>query len=652
VTNGTPPFDGVSEPADPASQVTVVVELSGDAIEALPDGLAQKVNGLPQDPGVYLFKNREGKVLYVGKALNLRSRVRQYFVGHDSRAMVPVLTREVADVEVVLVGTEKEALILENTLIKKHHPRFNVRLRDDKNFLHLRVDTRVAWPKFQLVRQIRADGARYFGPFHSASQARRTLAELQKAFPLRSCAEAIFRTRRRPCILRQMGRCIGPCSGASDPEAYRNVVDEACLFLEGRSRELVERLTVRMTAEAAAERFEEAARLRDLIRAMEATVERQQVMDPHLGDRDVWGLARRRGRALAVVLPVRHGRMFEPVTLVAAAPVEDDAELLSSFVNNHYAPVSAGSGDVVIPPEVLLPLEVVGHEALEDVLSDRRGRRVHLRVPERGEKVRLLDLAAQNAQQRIGQRESAETDGNRDAEALAELARVCRLREIPRRIECFDNSNLQGTDPVASMVVFLDGAPARAEYRRYRVKTVEGADDFATMREILGRRFRRAAEEGVFPDLVVLDGGRGQLSAAQAVLAELGFEHQPMIGLSKPRTERRHGDRHASDKIVLPEVRDPLRLSSSHAALKLLQRLRDEAHRHAIRYHRKVRDERALTSAIEQIPGIGPVRRRALLDRFGSLRGVMAAAAEEIALVPGFGTRRAETLRAALHGEE
>ncbi len=611
---------------------------------------------LPTSAGVYLFKDAKGAVLYVGKAVNLRARVRQYFAGHDGRPMVPFLLRDVEDLDVVLVDTEKEALILENTLIKKHRPRYNAQLRDDKNFLHLRLDQRQRWPRFVLRRRIVDDGARYFGPFHSASRARRTLTTLQRAFPLRSCTDQVLRSRRRPCLLHQLGRCVAPCIGQLSREEYAALVEAACLFLEGRNQELLQRLRARMMEHAEGERFEEAAQLRDAIQAVGATLERQRVVDRRLGQRDVWGLYREGDRGRAAILPVREGFMQEPLVRLLEGAFEEDGPLLSSLLNRHYDPERGSDARALIPAELLLPCLPPDCAALEELLSERRGARVRIRVPLRGEKRALLRLAQANARERFFQ---GTTDEERAERALQALAKACRLPAPPRRIECFDNSNLQGSDPVAAMAVFLDGRPERSEYRRYRVKTVQGPDDYASMREILGRRFRRALKDGILPDLVVVDGGHGQLSAAQAVLNDLGLPDLPILGIVKPRSEklarRRSGRTKARqpalDKVVLPNVRDAVRLRANDPALRLLQHLRDESHRQAVRYHRSVRSRRSLGSVLEEVPGIGPQRRKRLLRHFGSARRLTEAPREELAAVPGIGDQLAAALWSAFHPE-
>lgn len=607
---------------------------------------------LPAQPGVYLFYAPDGEVLYVGKARNLRARVRQYLGGHDERMMVPFLVRQAARVEVVLTANEKEALLLENTLIKRHTPRYNVKLRDDKNFLHLRIDPREPWPRFRLVRRIRADGARTFGPYASAQKARNTLAFLERAFPLRTCTDAVLASRRRPCLLHQMGRCVAPCvPGHTDEQAYARLVQQATWFLEGRDRELLADLQVRMRAAATEERFEEAARLRDLSRTVEQTLTRQKVVDGSLADRDVWGVFREGDRGVAAVVPVREGMMLEPLTLSFDETHEPEAGLLSTLLNTWY-----DDADRRPPPEILLPASPDHPEVLEDVLGERRGGRVHLRVPRRGEKVELLELARTNARDRFTRATSREERRQAGLEALAGLL---GLDAPPHRIECFDNSTLQGANPVASQVVFVDGWPERSAYRTYKLRTVgPSPDDYASMAEVLERRFRRACDEGLFPDLLVVDGGKGQLGVARRVLAELGLTEQAVVGLVKPRSRlrgaRNRGDRAEApvdappvDRVVLPDGTE-LELPDHHPALNLLRHLRDESHRFAIGFHRRQRQKTTLGSALEELPGVGATRRNALLKHFGSARAVLAATEPELAAAPGFGPTLARRVFAAL----
>ncbi len=601
--------------------------------------LIEQAAALPTSAGVYVFKDKHGGVLYVGKAINLRSRVKQYVQGHDERFMVRYLVAAALTVEVFPVPSEKEALILENELIKQHQPRYNTKLRDDKNFLHLRIDPKSANPRFTLVRRIKDDGARYFGPYASATNARRTLSFVSRSFPLRTCTDQVLRTRKKPCLLYQMKRCLGPCVELCTPTEYGEAVQDSVLFLSGKDRELVSRLQTRMMTLAEDERFEEATHLRDLIAAVKSSLDRQSVVDVRLGDRDVWSFYREGARGAVAVLPVRAGHMQQPLVFPFEGEVAEDGELLSAMLNNWY---DAGER---VPPEILLPVDPPDHQALQDVLSDRRGSKVALLVPKRGEKVRVLEIAEQAAKARFATTHSAE---ERISHALEALAEIAGLEVPPYRIECYDNSNLLGEDPVASQVVFIEGVPARAEYRRYKIKTVVGADDFASMREILTRRLRRASEEGSFPDLIVVDGGRGQLSAAEDVLRELGLEDQPVIGLSKPRTERRRGELDAVDKIILRDNPEPIILAENHPTLRMLQHIRDEAHRTAIGFHRKTRSKSHLKSALDDLVGVGATRKQALLVHFGSVKALRASDPARIAEVPGFGPALAQRVWDAL----
>ncbi len=601
--------------------------------------LADRLDDLPTTPGVYRFLDAAGTVLYVGKAIDLRARVRQYLSGHDGRAMVPFLVNEAVDVAVVVTRTEKEALLLENTLIKQHQPRYNAKLRDDSNFLHLRLDPRERWPMLRVARKPKADGARWFGPYHSAGRARETLAWAQRVFPLRTCTDAVLKSRSRPCLLHQMGRCVAPCVGLVTAHEYSGLVDAAARFLDGRRAEAVDGLRRRMQQASEDTRFEEAGRIRDLLRSIETTIEKQDVVDPTLADRDVWGIFRDGTRGCVAMLPFRNGAMGEPSVTQLHGEVADDAEVLSSLLNAGYSRPEA------IPPEILLPALPADAAALAEVLSERRGRRVTIREPVRGDKIRLLTLARENARVRY---EADNDEGVRRAAALAELARVVGLTEPPARIECFDVSHLGGDNPVAAMSVLVDGRPVRAEFRRYKIKVAPGGDDYASLREVLSRRLVRILDGEAAPDLWVIDGGRGQVGVALAVLADHGGAI-PVVGLSKPHeggaTRRNRG---AVDRIVLPDVKDPLVLRSGHPALRLLQLARDAVHDHAIRFQRSVRTRHALASALEAIPGVGPARRKALVRALGSVAAVLDAEEAELAAVPGIGVAMAKRIREAV----
>jgi len=599
--------------------------------------LEEQAEGLPAEPGVYLWKDAEGVVLYVGKAINLRQRVKQYLGGHDGRYMVPFLVQSSTRIETVPVRTEKEALLLENLLIKQHKPRYNIKLRDDKNFLHVRVDPRAEWPRFTLVRRPKDDGAKYFGPYHTATTARRTLQFVQRSFPLRTCTDAVLASRKKPCLLYQLKRCVAPCVGLCTKEGYDDVLQDAVLFLGGKDRELQSRLTTQMVALADAERFEEAARVRDVLTAVRASLDRQVVADVKMGDRDAWGLHREGDRGAIACLPVRGGLAREPMVFPFAGELGEDAELLTATLNRWYREEGTS------PAEVLVPMELPA--VLAEIVSELRGTVVRVYCPQRGDKTRLVEIAGNAAKSRFAVDHGEEERIQRALDGIAEIA---QLSGPPTRIECYDNSNLLGMDPVASQVVFLDGRPSRKDYRRYKVKTVVGADDYATMEEILRRRLTRAMESGEFPDLIVVDGGRGQLNSALAVLQELGLEQQPVIGLAKPRTERKAGDRDAVDKIVLPWEPEPVVLRYDDPSLRLLQHLRDEAHDTAVGFHRKTRSKRTLKSALEDLPGIGPTRRKALLLHFGSMSAIRAADVDTLAKAPGMGKKLAEGLWSAL----
>ncbi|MEC8194034.1 MAG: excinuclease ABC subunit UvrC [Myxococcota bacterium] len=607
------------------------------------DALDAAARDLPRGPGVYLFKDARGRVLYVGKAKDLKSRVSQYVLGHDERPMVPHLMRRATAVEVTEVRTEKEALILENTLIKKHRPRYNVRLRDDSSFLHLKIDPKGDWPRYRITRE-RKGSARFFGPYASAHRARITLEFLSRRFPLRTCTDDEMKRRKRPCLLHQMHRCLAPCVDACTTEDYANVVEQSMLFLDGKNRELLGRLNEQMMTHAEREEYEDAARVRDVIRAVQSSLEAQIAADGTGGNHDAWAIVREGDRAMAVLLPVRAGRMHEVRSFPVDEVVGENGEVLSSLLLAWYE--SAG----LIPGLVLLNTDCPEVGILEEVLGERRGRTVEVRRPVRGDKVRVVELALKNAE---GALRRALLRHARTDEALDRLQEVARLGRRPHHIECFDNSNIQGTDPVASQVVFIDGIPDRQRYRRYRVRSVQGPDDYATMREILERRVKRsrkpdAKPEDALPDLIVVDGGKGQVSVVQAVLADLGAHNQPVIGLAKPRVEVARGDRFAVDKVVVPGLKDPQRLRSNDPALLLLQALRDESHRTAVQYHRKVRRSNRLISELDGIPGVGPARRKALLTRFGSVQGVRSASVEELTQLSGVGPALATAILAAL----
>jgi excinuclease ABC subunit C len=611
--------------------------------------LAEQVEALPSGPGVYLFKSARGAVLYVGKAQNLKSRVRQYVSGGDGRIRIPALVERAASVEVLVTGNVKEALLLENELIKQHRPPFNVRLRDDKQYLALRIDEHEAWPRVTMVRRFRKDGAQYFGPYTSSVGLKTSLSKLRRLFPLRSCTESTFKDyarRGRPCIEYEMKRCLGPCCGLTDPEAYAEQVRGTILFLRGKSRELVESIEREMAEASAAERFEDAARLRDRLQAVERTIESQQIVTESGLDQDIFAIAREGGELAVQVLHVREGRLIGARDFPFSNVRIDDGEVMGSFLGQFY-----GSGEGHAPPkEVLTSVDFDDDGALASLWRDRFGQAVSIRRPQRGANRRLIEIAERNASlslaTRLAARESVET-------ALAELEQQCRLGRPPRRIECYDISHLQGTLAVASRVAFEDGEPVKKDYRRYRIRHAEAGDDYACMREVLDRRLRRVGSEPL-PDLLMVDGGRGQVAVVMAALAdaELGAEGEvEVLGLSKERDEesaslrvKRSGGLKA-ERIFRPGRANPILLPPSSRGMLLLQRVRDESHRFAIEFQRELRSKLNMTSILEELPGIGPAKRRALLKTLGSLRGVREASVEELAAVPGISARDAESIR-------
>jgi excinuclease ABC subunit C len=581
--------------------------------------LAEKLETLPTRPGVYLFKNAEGAILYVGKARVLRDRVRSYF--QASRPEDPrkaAMLGEIADLELIVTDSEIEALALENNLVKRHRPPFNVLLRDDKNHPYLKLTLAEEYPRLHIVRRVGEDGNAYGGPYIPASLARKTAAVIHRVFGVRSCRETLNGRRARPCLQYQIGRCLAPCVETICPlPRYRETVDDARLFLDGRTDEVLERLTAEMETAARGERFEAAARLRDQLQTLERLDLPQKMTTVDLEERDVFGAHVEGERAAVQVFQVRDGRVVSRDAYLLERLTEPEA-LLGTSIQQYYA---AGR---YVPREIVAPWDLPERELLEAWASARRGTRVHIHVPQRGEKVKLLDLVMRNA--RLAFDLEWRHPRRQSEEILRGLRDLLELDVDPRRIECFDISNLQGADVVASLVVFVDAAPKKADYRKFRVRGVSGVpDDVASMREVVGRRYRRLLEEAKdLPDLILIDGGQGQLGAAVAALEELGLGDQPVASLAK------------QEELIFVRGREgPIALRRASPILQLIQRVRDEAHRFAVGFHRKVRAKRTLRSDLDEIPGIGPERRRRLLSRFGSLRGVREASEAELAVVVG-----------------
>jgi len=607
--------------------------------------------GLPARPGVYLMRDARGSVLYVGKAQNLRARVRSYWQkqatggGPGEVHRIREAIDRVADVEYTLTDSVSEALLLEANLVKRFQPRFNVRLKDDKSYPYIRITLGEDFPRIERTRKLVNDGSRYFGPYASASSVDEAMNLIRRLFPFRTCTLDIRegeRALRRPCLLYHIKRCQGPCIEAVDRAAYRADIAQVELFLEGRQETLIRELRREMEAASARMEYERAAAMRDKVRSIERTMEDQKMAAFARTELDALGLARSGAQAAVQVFAVRAGKLIGRDVYILETPAEaGDDEALAGFVLQYY------SRSTSVPPTVLLPSLPAEPADLEAFLADRRGHRVRLHVPERGEKRRLVDLASRNAADFLA-REQARwlADEGKTLVALEELAAALGLPAPPLRIECYDISTIQGRETVGSMVVFEDGKPRTAAYRRFRIKGVAGQDDFASHAEMLRRRLHRekAGEEGsaeelrwTLPDLIVVDGGKGQLAADVAVLEELGLAEIPIAGLAKEREE-----------LFLPGRADPVVLPATSSALYLVQRIRDEAHRFAITYHRDLRRKAAVKSAFDDLPGVGPARRRALLRTFGSAKRVREAPVEQVAAVPGIGPVLAARIKAHL----
>jgi excinuclease ABC subunit C len=611
--------------------------VTGDEATAA-GGIEERLSRIPAEPGVYLLRDKSRKVIYVGKAKSLRSRVRMYFRGGDERLQLPYLVSRVADIETLVTRNEKEALILENNLIKQYKPRYNIRLKDDKSYVSVKVTIDEEWPRVLVTRKILRDKGRYFGPFHSASAVRDSLDAIRKVFPLRTCSDTVFRNRSRPCLEYQIKRCPGPCCLPVDREDYRRALKSAMLLLEGKNDELVQELCARMEEAAESLRFEEAARLRDQIRALEKTAEPQEMVS-HFGiDQDVFGLYREGGFIEIQVLTIRRGKL----TGSHAYGLDDrefpDEEVLGEVLGQYYG------GGRYLPDEVLVPVDLEDAEVRASYWTELKGKKVEVFRPQRGDKVRLLEMAAENARQSFAARRN---DEDRRTKMIEELRRRLDLRSAPKRVECFDISNLQGGQIVGSMVTFDEGEPDKNRYRRYRVKSVAGQDDFASLYEVLKRRYSRARVENDLPDLLVIDGGKGQLAVASAVLGELGVNELDLVALAKDRvaSDARSAEiRRSEERVFVPNRKNPIVLPRNSTALFLLQRVRDEAHRFAITFHRELRRRERFRSLLDDVPGIGPQRRRRLLKHFGSLRRLATADAAEVAAVAGIGPERARDL--------
>jgi len=600
-------------------------------------GIEEKVEGLPSSPGVYLMRGNAGEVLYIGKAKDLRARGRSYLQKASvGRYTIQFLLSKVADIDYIVTDNEKEALILEDTLLKRYKPRYNIRLKDDKTYVSIKLTVQEDFPRISITRKTPGDGSLYFGPYASAQKARETLRFLRRIFPLCTCSLAEFRARVRPCLDYQMGICSAPCVGLISKEAYRELVNGAIMFLEGRSQALLRELTCSMETASKSLDFERAVILRDRIRAIEATLERQKVVSPRVIDQDIFAAIQEGDEILIQALYVKGGRLTGGKEYVfkrqEGLPLE---EALSSFLVQYY-----GKG-VFIPEEIILPIPIEDKVAMEDWLGERKGERVRLFSPRGGDRYSLLQMAEKNAQEALRRMQWL-----RRGTALEEIKERLRLKRVPKVIEAFDISNIGGRLAVGAMVAFEDGRPNKDRYRKFKIETIEGPDDYGMMHEVLSRRYTRG--EWGLPDLILLDGGKGQLNIALTVLEELGIRDIDVVALAKERLEERAGQRRLKgERVYIPNVKDPIVLKEGSPPDLLLRRVRDEVHRFAIAYHKRLR-KRGVRSILLDIPGIGGKRARALLTHFGSVERIKEASVEELSTIPGMNKKVAKRLKEAL----
>jgi excinuclease ABC subunit C len=621
-------------------------------METLMHAIEDLIPRLPVQPGVYLMKGDEGKVLYVGKAKNLRARLRSYVgPGAEAYPKVRFLMQKVKELDHIVTKTEKEALLLENTLIKRYRPRYNVNLRDDKTYLHMMVDRNHPFPRFVPVRRPQAKPGRLlFGPYSSAAAMRDTLRQIHKMYPLRTCSDREFQTRKRPCLQHQMGRCSGACAREISAEKYNDMVDQAVLILQGKIDEVVRILEKEMKEASDQMRFEEAAQIRDRVRGIQLTMERQRVVGSREEDRDVIGLYEEGGYVEISLLLIREGNLVERRGFPFTETVLPAPELLRSFLLQYYSEPGRS-----IPAEILLPLELEDREAAEGFLSDLRQASCSLRTPQRGEKKQLISLAELNAKSLY---EEQVGDDRRRLTVLQEIQKKLAMGKPPNRIECFDLSNLRGEMAVGSRVVFREGLPFRDGYRRYKIRIPKGADDYGMMCEVLQRRFRKGAGEKGLPDLLLIDGGKGHLGVALKVLEDLGIQGVHAAGIAKGR--RREPDRvdpvsgidPFADRVFLPGRSNPVNFAAHSKGLYFLQQVRDEAHRFAITYHRELRSQEMARSELDGIPGIGPKRKKALLDSMGDVERIRMASLEELRSITGMNEKAARSIWDRFHPAE
>ncbi len=602
--------------------------------------IQEKLKLLPDKPGVYLMHDEEGQVIYVGKASSLKNRVRSYFRPNPGDSpRVEAMVSKIADLEWIITDSEVEALILELNLIKKHRPKYNIRLVDDKHYPYLKLTVNEKYPRIVVTRSMKKDGARYFGPYTRSGAMNETLRLLRKIFPLRTCSDETLARQTRPCLNAHIKRCLAPCTNQVTPEVYQDMVRDIILFLEGKQEDLIKTLEAKMNQAAENMEFERAAELRDQINAVRQIMVKQKIISAEMSNQDVIAMARGQGESCVQIFFIREGKLLGRDHFFLQGTDEmSRSEVITAFVEQYYSRASE------IPQEILLQEEVIGKGLLERWLTESKGKRVYLRTPKRGEKLKLVEMVAKNALMTLEEEElTRQKKQMMTKEAVLELQRELALKKPPFRIECYDISNVQGTNSVGSMVVFENGEPKTSDYRRFQIKTVEGPNDFASLQEVLARRFKRAraeTEEGKqepkfakLPDLIIIDGGKGQLSSAREVMRRLGVDDIPTFALAK------------EEELLFTESRsEPIVLPKNSPSLYLVQRVRDEAHRFAVSYHRRLRGKRAYKSILDEVPGIGPKRKKALLKAFGSLKGIREASLEELIQVEGMTRPAAENL--------
>ncbi|MFO7815997.1 MAG: excinuclease ABC subunit UvrC [Halanaerobiales bacterium] len=594
--------------------------------------IEEQIQQTPDKPGVYLMKNGSGEIIYVGKARSLKKRVRSYFRKGDHTYKTAVMVDDLDDFDYIVTDTEMESFILEANLIKKYQPQYNIRLKDDKTYPFIKITTDEDFPRIKKTRVVKNDGSKYFGPFADVGAIYKTINILKDLFQLRSCNYDISEEKQleRPCLNYYIDKCRAPCVGKISKEAYHQLIDQVVLFLSGRQEYLTDKIEEKMNEAAQAENFEKAARYRDAIQAVEEISRQQKVMSEDDQDRDIIAIIEDESYCVQLLL-VKNGKLIGQEHFILEVPEgEDQSEVMSSFLQQYYEQAPQ------LPDEILLNTEINNKKILADRLKQLKGKKVEIKIPARGNKKRLIEMALKNAEQNLKKDQiKRKYEDKRTVKSVEKLGKYLNLKALPQYIEGFDISNIQGTDPVASMVVFKDGRAEKSEYRRFKIRDAQGPDDFAMMKEVVYRRYKRLLDEKrPLPDLILIDGGKGQLNAAQATLRALGIEDQiEMVGLAKREEE-----------IFRPNKEAPIILSKNSNALHLLQRVRDEAHRFAVNYHRKLRSRRITHSMLERIPGIGPKKRQALLKHFSSLAKIRSADAKELKEVAGISDKLAQEI--------